>query len=98
MNKNLIQNFKEVINMAKMNELMEKLKDEAFAKKFEDCKSAEDFVAVAKKEGYDVTVEDLDCVKDLSDDELAKAAGGGRWFWEVLKDVIDTIKNGGRRS
>ena len=84
--------------MAKMNELMEKLKDEAFAKKFEDCKSAEDFVAVAKKEGYDVTVEDLDCVKDLSDDELAKAAGGGRWFWEVLKDVIDTIKNGGRRS
>ena len=70
--------------MAKMDELMKKLEDEAFAKKFADCKSAEDFVAAAKKEGYDITVEDLDRVRDLSDDELAKAAGGGGLAFHLL--------------
>ncbi|MBO6291664.1 MAG: Nif11-like leader peptide family RiPP precursor [Selenomonas sp.] len=63
--------------MAKLDELMEKMKDEAFAKKFEGCKSTEDFVAVAKKEGYDISIEDAESItNDLSDDDLAKIAGG----------------------
>ena len=62
--------------MAKMDELMEKMKDEAFAKKFEGCESAEEFVAIAKKEGYDITAEDVARVTDLSDDDMAKVAAG----------------------
>lgn len=63
--------------MEKMNELMEKMRDEAFAKKFEGCKSEEDFVEVAKKEGYDITVDDIVNDLELSDEDMAKVAGGG---------------------
>ena len=80
--------------MAKMNELMEKLKDEAFAKKFEGFKSVEDFVAIAKKEGYDISIEDIESItKDLSDEDLEKVAGGGLFkiMWSALKDLL-TVK------
>ena len=75
--------------MAKMNELMEKMQDEAFAKKFEGCKSVEDFVEVAKKEGYDITVDEFKSDLDLSDEELAKVAGGGlaKIVWDAIKDL-----------
>ena len=88
--------------MAKMNELMEKMRDEAFAKKFEGCKSVEDFVEVAKKEGYDITAEDMiaaeeECKaeiaaktdsigKELSASELENAAGGGLFMNETAPD------------
>lgn len=75
--------------MAKMNELMEKMRDEAFAKKFEGCKSAEDFVEVAKKEGYDITVDEFMSGLELSDEDLAKVAGGGfaKIMWDAIKDL-----------
>lgn len=75
--------------MAKMNELMEKMRDEAFAKKFEGCKSAEDFVEVAKKEGYDITVDEFMSDLELSDEDLAKVAGGGfaKIMWDAIKDL-----------
>ncbi|MBO6204948.1 MAG: Nif11-like leader peptide family RiPP precursor [Selenomonas sp.] len=78
--------------MAKMNELMKKLEDEAFAKKFADCKSAEDFVAVAKKEGYDISAEDVESEQELSDDDLAKVAGGGGL---IKYGCLGVIKNRG---
>ena len=78
--------------MAKMNELMEKMRDEAFAKKFEGCKSAEDFVEVAKKEGYDITVDDIENGLELSDEDMVKVAGGGWGFIEVPKAIIKIIK------
>ena len=75
--------------MEKMNELMEKMRDEAFAKKFEGCKSAEDFVEVAKKEGYDITVDDIENDLELSDEDMAKVAGG---WGEITKLIIKLIK------
>ena len=56
-----------------IKELKEKMKaDKAFAEQFKDCKSVDEFIAAAKKAGYDVKEADL----KLTDEELSAVAGG----------------------
>ena len=52
------------------------LSDETFAAKFADCKTPEDLVAAAAKEGYTFTVEDIKNNTELLPEELENAAGG----------------------
>ena len=75
---------KGVFKMAKLDELMEKMKDEAFAKKFEGCETAEELIMLAKNAGIELTkeeAEDLLDKLDMSDLDMSvlqNVAGGGK--------------------
>lgn len=57
------------------NEFMEKGRtDKAFAAKFQGLTSVDDIVALAKNEGYNISVSDFN--EQMSDDELDNVAGG----------------------
>jgi predicted ribosomally synthesized peptide with nif11-like leader len=67
--------------MPGLKEFQEKVAaDEAFAAKFADAKELEDVVALAAKEGFTFTVEDVKGATELSDDDLANVAGGGAFI------------------
>ena len=50
------------------------------------CKTADELIAVAKAEGYDITVEEAEAYLaemadvELDEEALSKAAGGARYF------------------
>jgi predicted ribosomally synthesized peptide with nif11-like leader len=63
--------------MAGINDLQAKLKvDSALAEKFKGCKSLDDVISLAKAEGFDISVEDIEKLTDVSAEDLTKAAGG----------------------
>ena len=57
------------------------LADEVFAAKFADCKTPEDLVATAAKEGYNFTVEEMKGAEFIPE-ELEKVAGGFKAKYE----------------
>ena len=60
-----------------INELKEKVKsDKALAEQFKGLKTPEEAVEVAKKNGYDISVSDLERMAELSEDQLKAVAGG----------------------
>jgi predicted ribosomally synthesized peptide with nif11-like leader len=60
--------------MSTIKEFKEKVaKDVEFASKFKDVKTAEEAVALAKAEGFEITVEEI---KELSESDLEGIAGG----------------------
>lgn len=64
-----------------LKEFKEKIiKDEAFAKKFEDVTSPEDLVSKASAEGFTFTVDDVKNNSELTEAELDAAAGGKSIF------------------
>jgi predicted ribosomally synthesized peptide with nif11-like leader len=63
--------------MAGVKAFKEKIiKDEAFAKKFENVGTPEGLVSAAKAEGFDFTVEDVKNNTELTEIELSAVAGG----------------------
>ena len=60
-----------------INELREKVKsDKALAEQFKGLKTPEEAVEVAKKNGYDISVSDLERMAELSEEQLKAVAGG----------------------
>jgi predicted ribosomally synthesized peptide with nif11-like leader len=58
--------------------LVEKVKaDKALEQQFKACQSKEDQVALAKKNGFDISVDELMAAEKVSDDQLDQVAGGG---------------------
>ena len=67
------------------NEFMERGRtDKAFAAKFQGLTSVEDIVALAKNEGYNISVSDFN--EQMSDDELDNVAGGANLNNDLAKD------------
>ncbi len=64
--------------------------DSDFAAKFADCKSPENLVEAAAKEGYSFTVEDINANRELLPEELEKVSGGQYWY---LYDAGSTYSN-----
>ena len=63
--------------MAGLAEFKQKyVNDAEFAQKFADATSVEGFVALAKAEGYDFSVEQLCEDTQLTEGQLAQVAGG----------------------
>ena len=50
--------------------------DKAFAEQFKGLKTPEEAVEVAKKNGYDISVSDLERMAELSEEQLKAVAGG----------------------
>ena len=74
-----------------INELQEKIKtDSALAEKFKGCKNLDEVIELAKAEGYEITIEDIEKLTDVSAEDLTKAAGGaiivGPGFHVIVKD------------
>lgn len=63
--------------------------DSSFRAKFAGCKTPEDLIAAAAKEGYKFTVADISAAAKLSPEELQKAAGGWGDLPETAWHVVD---------
>lgn len=74
------------------NEFMERGRtDKAFAAKFKGLTSVEDIVALAKNEGYNISVSDFN--EQMTDDELDNVAGGANINSDGAKDNGPKEKN-----
>lgn len=81
--------------MAGIKELQEKIKnDSALSAKFQACKSLDDVVELASKEGFDISVEDIEKLTDISAADLAKAAGGARFIVSSNFKIIASPNKG----
>ena len=52
--------------------------DGEFKKKFCGLKDIDEMLDVARKEGYEVTMDEISCDQELTDDMLEAVAGGSR--------------------
>lgn len=59
-----------------IEKLLENLKDDELAGKFQDCESIDEFVAKARELGYVVDAEEVERASDLTDKALEGIAGG----------------------
>jgi predicted ribosomally synthesized peptide with nif11-like leader len=67
----------EDFNMAGIKEFKEKiLTDKAFAEKFKDAGTPGDVIALAAKNGFTFTADDIENDTELTDAELSAVAGG----------------------
>jgi predicted ribosomally synthesized peptide with nif11-like leader len=60
-----------------IEKLLEDLKGDKLADKFQGCESIDEFVATARELGYDIDAEEVERASDLSDALLEGIAGGG---------------------
>ena len=75
-----------------INELREKVKsDKALAEQFKGLKTAEEVVEVAKKNGYDISVSDLELSAGLSEEQLKAVAGGSGDPIDIASFLIHII-------
>lgn len=62
-----------------MKELKARLNEDAeFKKRFCGLKNIDEMLDVARKEGYRVTMDEVSCDQELTDDMLEAVAGGSR--------------------
>jgi len=61
-----------------IEKLLEDLKGDKLAGKFQSCESIDEFVAQAKALGNDIDAEEVERATDLSDEALGIIAGGAR--------------------
>jgi len=61
-----------------IEKLLEDLKGDKLAGKFQSCESINEFVAQARALGYDIDAEEVERATDLSDEALGIIAGGAR--------------------
>ena len=63
--------------MGNLQDFAAKIQEDAdLAAKWAACKSADEFIAIAKAEGYDVTAEEIEAMTALSLDDMDSASGG----------------------
>ena len=63
--------------MAGLQEFKEKLaQDEAFAAEAGECRNLDDVIAFAEEHGYTLTAEEVEELTDVSEEDVAKVAGG----------------------
>ena len=63
--------------MGNLQDFAAKIQEDAdLAAKCAACKSADEFIAIAKAEGYDVTAEEIEAMTALSLDDMDSASGG----------------------
>ena len=62
--------------------------DVEFKKKFCGLKDIDEMLDVARKEGYEVTMDEISCDQELTDDMLEAIAGGSR-----IDDKYNQITN-----
>jgi predicted ribosomally synthesized peptide with nif11-like leader len=60
-----------------IEKLLEDLKGDKLADKFQGCESIDEFVATARELGYDIDAEEAERASDFSDELLEGIAGGG---------------------
>ena len=60
-----------------IKKLLEDLKGNELADKFQGCESIDEFVATARELGYDIDAEEAERASDFSDELLEGIAGGG---------------------
>ena len=60
-----------------IEKLLEDLKGDKLAGKFQGCESIDGFVAKARELGYDIDAEEVERASDISDEFLEGIAGGG---------------------
>ena len=63
-----------------IEKLLEDLKGDKLADKFQGCESIDEFVATARELGYDIDAEEVERATDLSDEALEGIAGGARFI------------------
>ena len=60
-----------------LKELQAKLKEDgALAEKFKACKNIDDVIELAKVAGFEISLEDIEKLTNVSAEDLTKAAGG----------------------
>ena len=65
--------------MKGIKELKARLNEDVeFKKKFCGLKDIDEMLDVARKEGYEVTMDEISCDQELTDDMLEAIAGGSR--------------------
>lgn len=65
--------------MKGIKELKERLNEDVeFKKKFCGLKDIDEMLDVARREGYEVTMDEISCDQELTDDMLEAIAGGSR--------------------
>lgn len=71
--------YKESENLKGIKELKARLNEDVeFKKKFCGLKDIDEMLDVARKEGYEVTMDEISCDQELTDDMLEAIAGGSR--------------------
>lgn len=71
--------YKESENLKGIKELKARLNEDVeFKKKFCGLKDIDEMLDVARREGYEVTMDEISCDQELTDDMLEAIAGGSR--------------------